>query len=1109
MYFKKVEIFGFKSFADKTILYLEPGITAVVGPNGCGKSNIFDAIRWGLGEQSVKQLRGSVMEDVIFNGTDKKVGLGFAEVSITFSNESRMLPVDYNEVTVTRRLFRSGESEYLINKTVVRLKDIQEMLMGTGIGAEAYSLVQQGKVDLIVSARPEDRRIIIDEASGITKYKSKKREALSKLENTEENLLRLNDIILEVKRQISSLERQASKAKRYKEEFEQLKNFEVKLAKRQMRKLSGEKKQLTDLLTDIQSREDIFVCELRGNNDRVANETELLADFEQQINDVYTQAMKTESEINITLSQINFINERMENLVNEEYKVNEKKGQLQERCQLQRAKIEDLKIMLISHQESFEKSLEVLKEKKNYLTAIVQMINDDKAAVKMKETKILEVTAFQVKLKNSLTEVMKIIQEALAKKSRLELELNKVSSEKENTLTKLHHLCRQIENNCQKLEELGKECVLEESRLKELRVAADLFDQVTKELQKKALLLESQKQFVEELRVQYQDIPTPIIEGRLITRIPPLKELTGIIGKVKEVMEVDPKEYAVLKNNFITHEEPQLYEIVCETKFIELDIESLALKGNAIEEALAKAIEEKNDIEQRIVQQQAVINNFFEKIKLGEKAISIAEAQKVDLTEDVQKVSEELGLAIKEIEEASDTLRIQKVREDELSVDLAVSNQELDTCQNAIKARQENMAVSLNEREQVAIAIAQMETEIHVEKDRQANWQENLKVLTESLDNCLEEIIKMGGEIETIQQKKEEGKKEIENFEQKIGTLRETKKRLEESLTINRSQKEELAQKIKSSRRNIIEGEKRLEEIREQIHREQLKEQEISFVQKSIKDRLVQTYKLSIEELFGKEEHVPSDVIPLGDLTIQDFSSNQVSDSDENLTNEIERLKKRCDAFGAVNLVAIDEFEELKQRYEFMTKQQSDLLTAKESLHSTILKINRTTREMFLETFVRVNAEFRVYYRMLFGGGDAELVLLDPENALESGIEIIARPPGKKLQNISLLSGGEKSLTAIALIFGIFKVRPSPFCVLDEIDAALDESNVERFSYLLKDFAKIAQFIVITHNKKTITHATTLYGITMQETGISAIVSVKLSAHPKENINEELPARIV
>ncbi len=1079
MYFKRLEIFGFKSFADKTVLNFEPGITAVVGPNGCGKSNIFDSIRWVLGEQSVKELRGSSMEDVIFNGTDKKPGLGFAEVHLTFSNESRLLPVEQDEIIITRRLFRSGESEYLMNKNVVRLRDIQELFMGTGIGAEAYSLVQQGKVDLIVSARPEDRRVILDEASGITKYKSKKREALNKLKDTENNLLRINDIILEVKRQIGSIERQATKARRYKEEFEKLKTYEIQLSSFQIAEFNRQKEQLKFQLDEMQAQENSLTAELNEINNLLESQGQLLAELEQKINEVNSEDIKLEGQIDVNNRQIGFNEERIQNIDETVVRVSEKKTQLIERCRKEQERIEELKQALAGVNEALHQKARSLKEKKEGLSVITNTVAEAQRAIKQYEEVILDITAKQVNVKNELTEVMKEIQGCLARTRRLELENTKVLSEKSEVDTRLKNVCEQIEHSVQKLNSLREEQEKNFQALNVLAAELAVLDQSIAELERKKILLISQKEFIEEMRVQYQDMPDPVVEGKLITPSAPLEKHSGIIGKVKDVRPV---------------EGTNLYEISCEAKFIELDPQDINVRITGVEEQIAQRKVLREELAVKIEEQKFHNEQVAKTIHGEEKVHSILESQKNDVGEEVTKLTGELELVDSELQEVRESLAQAKKSEQEFTYHFDTLAQDFDSAQNNIKERENFINVKRQEKEEVSVAIAQLETELESDREKHKSQLENLTIFEQTLDNELEEIKRLDDEQAGYAQKREQFQTEIAQLRETIEVLRVQKQSLKSVLSEQERRRVEVAQRLNGFRSQTTSIEERIEEIRQKIHGRQMKDQEMLFSERAIKDRLLQAYRINIDEL------APEMIQPVVEGPVLQVGSDE-------FMQEIERLKKRCESYGSVNLVAIEEFEELKQRFEFLTKQQSDLLEAKESLAETITKINRKTRQMFLETFTRVSEEFRIYYRMLFGGGEAQLVLIDPENVLESGIEIVARPPGKKLQNISLLSGGEKSLTAIALIFGVFKVRPSPFCILDEIDAALDEANVGRFSYLLKDFAKIAQFIVITHNKKTIASADVMYGITMQETGVSKIVSVKFH-EAKQDSQEAVAAGV-
>jgi len=1099
MYLKRLEIFGFKSFADKAILNFEEGITAVIGPNGCGKSNVFDAIRWVLGEQSVKELRGSSMEDVIFNGTDKKPALGFAEVNLTFSNERRMLPVEYDEVTITRRLFRSGESEYLINKTPVRLRDINEMIMGTGIGAEAYSLVQQGKVELVVNAKPEERRLILDEASGITKYKAKKREALNKLVATETNLLRINDIVTEVKRQISSLERQANKARRYKGEFEKLKVLEVKYANYLLSNSSQRRDEMQRELDGLRRREAGLLEEMREFQDLVEHETQMIEELEDKINETKGEDIKIDGQIDLNNRQIGFNEERIAGIEQNEIKSSETRKRLEEHCREQEGKIEELENILNGIDQNHQENMSRLQGKKDALQEIVRSIEESKQGIRDEEVAILAINSRQVQVKNQLTDVMRELQGALARQRRLEHENQKVSREKNDVDEKYQSFCHRIEEASTELDDVKGSLLSETRTLNDLTGRLESAAQEIDKMEKRRILLESQKEFIEKLVVQYKDISDPIVEGRLIAETPPLEHHTGIIGKVKEIRKV-------AKNGgwLSSSGGQERYEILCETKFIEFDPKQIRTQ---IEE-LSALIDEKLRVKETLVEEANRQKDRIEELKKDlherEKALSILTAQRQDIEVDVRKVTEELEVLASERQEAEQSAARLKEQEDDLSDELNSLNQNLQDSQIKIRDFQQRISERSQAKEESSVVIAQLESEVASVEEKRRSHRENLQMFQTALEGQERELARIDEDVREQEQRKEKYRQEMIVLEEKIIELKAKKETLKAVLFECERQKEEMERRIKSVQTNIGSYHSEIEGIKEKLHRQQLSEQEIGFKDKEIRDRLWQAYKIDLNEYNRTAVQAVSQP---EEGSAQDAPSEPQLDPEE-LRISIGRLRKRCDSFGAVNLVAIEEFDELRERFEFLTKQQSDLIESKEALRQTINKINRQTRQMFMDTFTKVCEEFRIYFRMLFGGGEADLILLDPENVLECGIEIVARPPGKKLQNVSLLSGGEKTLTAIALIFGVFKVNPSPFCVLDEIDAALDESNVGRFSYLLKDFAKIAQFIVITHNKKTIASSNVMYGITMQETGVSKVVSVKFGEGDKAEAPEAAPAGV-
>ena len=1051
MYFKKLELVGFKSFLNKTALDFEPGVTAVVGPNGCGKSNIFDSIRWVLGEQSAKALRGSDMQDVIFNGTDTNDPLSMAEVSLTFDNDKKFFSVDHDEVVISRRIFRSGESEYLLNKVPVRLKDILDLLSGTGIGSEGYSLVEQGKIDLILSARPEDRRLVFDEASGIVKYKAQKKEALRKLEETDLNLTRVSDIIAEVKRQIGSLERQANKARRYKEVFEELKSKEINLAILQKIAFLKEKDEIIKQLKDLESQEAELLSLIKEEEAKIGNRQTELKTLEDKIMGIKNEILNINNLVTRNRERINFNQEKTQELEETKRHLEIQVTQTKNRLLLDEEKLNNFKVEYGGIKKNIETKSIILKEKGNGLNALGLAIRTALENIAQAKKGILDLVTKITNTKNEITDLSSRQQIHLARKKRLEMEKAKVGQEKSVTEDNLKSIKEEVENLEKFFGDLNRKISHFKNELEQENIALNHLNKELGDLEKELFTLSSQREFLEKLRTKYEDIGESMNATVYLDK-PPKEKVTGLVVRIKNFQE----------NNL---------KLSGEAKPIDLDTKRICEQMQRLEQQLAALKNTKATKETRIQELDKHIQDAAVELRNQELALVNKQAFSKTVLEQFNKIKGEEDLLTMELEDVDSELPVLGEKLTGLGAQLSQLNNGQRQLEDSIIGEQNNITSNNNLKEQTLIIITQTKTELDALARRIGSDEATLKILEGTYLQDQEHLLHIENQIKETEEKKGSLILEDQDMENKIKEADQFIETQKELLKDQEAKYQKVSDGAGDWNTKMDADRKKLDTLKDKLYELQMRNKDVDYKITSAKERIFQGYKIDLQSL--------------GDIP---------QESDENiLSQEIKGLKEKLDSYGTVNLVAIEEYDELKKRYDFLTQQQNDLNLAKESLHKAILKINQTTKKMFLETFEKVRDEFRNYFRLLFGGGDSQVFLIDEQDPLESGIEIICRPPGKKLQNVLLLSGGEKALSAIALIFAIFKVKPSPFCVLDEIDAALDEANVDRFSRILQEFTHHSQFIVITHNKRTIANADVMYGITMEESGVSKIVSVKFA----------------
>ena len=1181
MYLKRLELQGFKSFADRTVLEFKSGITSVIGPNGSGKSNISDAIRWVLGEQSMKSLRGSKSEDVIFAGTQARKSLGFAEVSMVIDNADGKLPIEYSEVTVTRKIYRSGETGYFINKVPCRLKDVLELFMDTGIGKDGYSIIGQGKIDEILSNKSEDRRKIFEEAAGIVKYRTRKAESEKKLEQTKLNLLRINDILAEIETNIEPLKMQSEKAKKYLDLREELKNIEVGLF---LHNISEYKEKLEKIVEDIKIVEEQNASEnekmqnLQKAKEELKNSIdEITSKIEEMQNLSFESTNKIEkinSEIGISKERIQNNNVNNERLLKEIEEVKQRITELEEEQKQKLSKKENLATNREKFQKELDEKQKELEELTKKLSAKELEIEDKKKNIEKNTDEKYELISEISSLDTNLENIEKREKAAKAEIQSLTLEIDSTRNDKQekskdfydiefkkNELSKLlkekadkkSESMQKIKDFDTTLNNLAYEINMKDSRLKFLietekekegytRSVKSLLNACEKDsklnkgvngvlanlisVDKKyetAIEMclgqatqnivtdteEDAKKLVEYLREnklgRASFLPVTSVKGRKLDRI--IKNSTeGVIGVASDLVKCN-KKYEQIVLNLLGR------TLIVENMDTAIQMAKLNSYSFRIVTLDGDIISNTGSITGGSIQTKTVnLLGRSREIEDLEKALKELQVKKEEVAKEKQDYTESVTDTIEEV------TRIEKELQD-IEVVYAAENQKILNIEDSIsklEARREKIKAELEElskqkldnnmqKEEKQERINYLEKEIEniskvVEefalnnKDNQKYIDDlnfditNLKISVTSFDESGTSIDEM---VERIKQDIENNKQSILNKEENIQRINEEKANLEANIV----NLEEQINKIKSDVSNsseIIEGLKANRiEANEKLKKS---EEEISIEFNTIEDIKGELVKLDVKKtkLEQNLEQVVNNLWVEYELTPNNAEGYKKPDNVQKAARDVNSLRTQIKELGSINVDSIEEYKKTKERYEFMCEQRLDMENTAAKLRNIIQEMTQTMKEQFVEKFKEINKNFNEVFTELFGGGKAELKLEDENNVLECGIDIQAQPTGKKLQNMMLLSGGEKAFTAIALLFAILKINPAPFCVLDEIEAALDDVNVYRFAEYLKKFSAETQFLVITHRKGTMEAANTVYGVTMEENGVSKLLSMKL-----------------
>lgn len=1179
MYLKSIEIHGFKSFANKIVFQFHNGITGIVGPNGSGKSNVADAVRWVLGEQRIKQLRGASMQDVIFSGTETRKPLSYAYVAITLDNSDHQLAIDYDEVTVARRIYRSGESEYLINGTPCRLKDVNELFYDTGIGKEGYSIIGQGQIDKILSGKPEERRELFDEAAGIVKFKRRKAAAQTKLENEKQNLVRVNDILSELEKQVEPLEKQSEVAKVYLRKKEELKSLDINV-------FLLENKRLREQLASAEEKYNLASTELgetgekyegiKEEYERIQQEIESLDTAieaaREQLTDTGLMRGKLEGEINVLKEQINSAH-------GSENHLNNRKAALEEEIAGKEQEKQDILTDKKDTDTQVQEIAEAAAKAKADLEAIQNKITELNNNIEAGKNTIIGELNQRATIKSKMGRFDTMMEQINIRKAELNSRLLRAKSDeaaREETVKKLEET---FETVTEELRQMTEQEAASELELGNIRENLTGLDAKLRETQTRFHQEQSKLEALTNITERYDGY------GGSVKKVMEQKEKEkGIIGVVADIIQVEAKYETAIETalggniqNIVTDNEETAKHMIGFLKqnrlgratFLPLtsitkpqefkNPEALKEKGViGMADELVGTEEEYRNVAKAMLGRIVVVDNVDNAVKIARKfdygirmvtlegellvpggAISggafknnsnlLGRRREMDeLEKKVKKLSEDIKtynqkiedtkskrnklrmdlealkteMQRKSIEQNTARLNISQARERmeeeaESAQSLKLEEQEIETRIFEIRSGKESITQELaaseelekTTQEQILGFQKELESCRLVESEASAHageWEVKVEKMRQALDYKQANVDRIGGELERAQaelneilealtenaQEVERKKNNILEIEKTIAASHEnqdvSRKKLDEDL----AKKEELSAKQKDFFRSREEMSERMNALDKEVYR--LGEQ---------KKKLEDGIEGQINYMWDEYEITLSDAAGLRNEEMNDLPA---------MKREISGLKDEIRKLGNVNVNAIEDYKNLMERYTFMKTQHDDLVEAEKTLEGIIEELDTAMRKQFTEKFAEITREFDKVFKELFGGGKGTLELMEDEDILEAGIRIIAQPPGKKLQNMMQLSGGEKALSAISLLFAIQNLKPSPFCLLDEIEAALDDSNVGRFAKYLHKLTKNTQFIVITHRRGTMEQVDRLYGITMQEKGVSTLVSVNL-----------------